>query len=217
MNCSTFRTHWVNYTDLSPESADLPRQCLLPEKPVLSIEMLEDRYALENHLLDAGEITTEQQEQALVVEMLQQYCDRVARYSTAGYSVVIRNIIHYINLHLKEDLILSTLAARFNLSRSYLSDRLHREVHSNLTDYVTLTRIQFAANLLRYHHYTITQAAQEVGIPVVPYPPVQAHHRRDAIPLRPVESHRGLRDEPAKKENFAAALSLLAILCSMVL
>ena len=217
MNCSTFRTHWVNYTDLSPESADLPRQCMLPEKPVLSIQMLEDRYALENHLLDAGEITTEQQEQALVVEMLQQYCDRVARYTTAGYSVVIRNIIHYNNLHLKEDLPLSTLAARFNLSRSYLSDRLHREVHNNLTDCVTLTRIQFAANLLRYHRYTITQAAQEVGIPVVPYPPVQAHHRRAAVPLRPVESHRGLRDEPAKKKNFAAALSLLAILCSMVL
>ena len=177
-------------------------------KPVLSIQMLEDRYALENHQLDAGEITTEQQEQALVVEMLQQYCDRVARYSTAGYSVV----IHYINLHLKEDLTLSTLAARFNLSRSYLSDRLHREVHSNLTDYVTLTRIQFAANLLRYHHYTITQAAQEEGITVVPYPPVQAHHRRDAVPLRPVESLRGLRDEPAKKKNFAAALSLLAML-----
>ncbi len=36
-----------------PESADLPRQCILPEKPVLSIQMLEDRYALENHLLDA--------------------------------------------------------------------------------------------------------------------------------------------------------------------
>ena len=53
MNCSTFRTHWVNYTDFSPESADLPRQCMLPEKPVLSIQMLEDRYALENHLLDA--------------------------------------------------------------------------------------------------------------------------------------------------------------------
>lgn len=53
MNCSTFRTHWANYTDLSPESADLPRQCMLPEKPVLSIQMLEDRYALENHLLDA--------------------------------------------------------------------------------------------------------------------------------------------------------------------
>ena len=59
MNCSTFRTHWVNYTDLS---------------------------SYNDYLLAAGEITTEQQEQALVVEMLQQYCDRVARYSTAGYS-----------------------------------------------------------------------------------------------------------------------------------
>ena len=286
MNCSTFRTHCVNYTDLSPESADLPRQCLLSEKPVLSIQMLEDRYALENQLLDAvnhgdaelamqalqsfrgvtipgrkghtktttvrfravalnallrkeaaraevhafyldtlyndyllaaGEITTEQQEQALVVEMLQQYCDRVARYSTAGYSVVIRNIIHYINLHLKEDLTLSTLTARFNLSRSYLSDRLHREVHSSLTDYVTLTRIQFAANLLRYHHYTITQAAQEVGIQDVHYPPVQAHHGRDAVTLCTVERHRGQSDEPGKTKKLAAPLSLLAILCSMVL
>ena len=27
----------------------------------------------------------------------------------------------------------------------------------------------FAANLLWYYHYTITQAAQEVGIPDVPY------------------------------------------------
>lgn len=42
-------------------------------------------------------------------------------------------------------------------------------MHSNLTDYVTLARIQFAANLLRYHHYTITHAAQGVGIPDVPY------------------------------------------------
>ena len=32
-----------------------------------------------------------------------------------------------------------------------------------------MTRIQFAANLLRYHHYTITQAAQEVGIQDVLY------------------------------------------------
>ena len=44
-----------------------------------------------------------------------------------------------------------------------------REVHSSLTDYVTLTHIQVASNLLRYHHCTITQAAQEVGIPDVPY------------------------------------------------
>lgn len=190
MNDSTFRTHWVNYTDLS---------------------------SYNDYLLAAGEITTEQQEQALVVEMLQQYCDRVARYSTADYSVVIRNIIHYINLHheggpapfhagcpLQPEPLLSVRPAPPGSAQQ--PDRLcDPDPH------------QFAANLLRYHHYTITQAAQEVGIPVIPYLPVQAHHRRDAVPLRPVESHRGLRDEPAKKKNFATALRLLAMLCSMVL
>lgn len=234
----SFRTQSVRYTELSSEHIPSPLQFMPPEKPVLSIQMLEDRYALENRLLDAvhhgnadlamealqsfrgvtvpgrkghtetttvqfrmvslnallrkeaeraevhpfyldtlyndfllsaGKITTEQQEQQLVVDMLRQYCERVSKYSTSGYSVVIRNIIHYINLHLKEDLSLSSLAARFNLSRSYLSDRFRREVHINLTDYVNLTRIQFAANLLRYHHYSISAAAQEIGIPDVSY------------------------------------------------
>lgn len=62
-------------------------------------------------------------------------------------------------------------AVLFNTQKALIlgAPQKAREVHSNLTDYVTLTRIQFAANLLRYHHYTITQAAQEVGIPDVPY------------------------------------------------
>lgn len=61
-------------------------------------------------------------------------------------------------------------ATLFNTQKALIlgAPQKAREVHSNLTDYVTLTRIQFAANLLRYHHYTITQAAQEVGIPDVP-------------------------------------------------
>ena len=62
-------------------------------------------------------------------------------------------------------------AVLFNTQETFIlgAPQKAREVHSNLTDYVTLTRIQFAANLLRYHHYTITQTAQEVGIPDVPY------------------------------------------------
>ena len=70
MNGSTFRTHWVNHTDLSPESADLPSQCMLPEKPVLSIQMLEDRYALENHLLDA----VHHGDAELAMQALQSFC-----------------------------------------------------------------------------------------------------------------------------------------------
>lgn len=62
-------------------------------------------------------------------------------------------------------------AVLFNTQEAFIfgAPQKAREVHSSLTDYVTLTRIQFAANLLRYHHYTIAQTAQEVGIPDVPY------------------------------------------------
>ena len=87
-------------------NALLRKEAEQAEVPAFSLDTLYNDY-----LLAAGEITTEQQDQALVVEMLQQYCDRVARFSTAGYSVIIRNIIHNINLHLKADLTLSTLAA----------------------------------------------------------------------------------------------------------
>lgn len=59
----------------------------------------------------------------------------------------------------------------FNTQEAFIlgAPQKAREVHSNLTDYVTLTRIQFAATLIRYHHCTVAQAAQEVGIPDVPY------------------------------------------------
>lgn len=62
-------------------------------------------------------------------------------------------------------------AVLFNTQEAFIlgAPQKAREVHSNQTDYMPLTRIQFAANLLRYHHYTIAQAAQEVGIPDVPY------------------------------------------------
>lgn len=62
-------------------------------------------------------------------------------------------------------------AVLFNTQEAFILGAPQKawEVHSNLTDYVTLTRILFAANLLRYHHYTVAQAAQEVGIPDVPY------------------------------------------------
>lgn len=235
---SDFHVASVDYTELAPEYTAPSAPVIPPEKPILSIQTLEDRYTLEAQLLHAvhcgrfeaalqvlqsfsgitipgrkghseattvqfrlvslnallrweaehaevhpfyldtlyndfmmeiSQITTEKQEQHLVLEMLQQYCDRVSRYSTSGYSVVIRNIIHYINIHLKDDLSLSALAAQFNLSRSYLSDRFRREVQVNLTDFVNTTRIQFAANLLRYDHYSVSAAAQEVGIPDVSY------------------------------------------------
>lgn len=41
-----------------------------PEKPVLSIQMLEDRYALENHLLDA----VHHGDAKLAMQTLQSFC-----------------------------------------------------------------------------------------------------------------------------------------------
>ncbi len=52
MNCSTFRTHWVNFTDLS-RICRFAKAVYAAGKARPHIQMLEDRYALENHLLDA--------------------------------------------------------------------------------------------------------------------------------------------------------------------
>ena len=113
-------------------------------------------------------------------------------------------------------------AVLFNTQEAFIfgAPQKAREVHSSLTDYVTLTRIQFAANLLRYHHYTIAQAAQEVGIPDVPY---FTRLFKRTMGETPSQYARKKTIEAQKTNPLIRRIlqrrssSFLAILCSMVL
>lgn len=115
------------------------------------------------------EIQSEAESQKVVVDMIKEYCFLVKNYSLAGHSPVIRNVIRYARTHLNEDLSLRNLAENFSINRTYLSTLFHQEMDTTLTDYINGLRIEYAAELLHNHQFSITEVSVEVGFSDVSY------------------------------------------------
>lgn len=63
-------------------------------------------------------------------------------------NTLIRDVLNYIGKHYQEDLSLETLAARFFVSKYYLSHEFSRTVGTGLHRYITLKRLYIAYDLL---------------------------------------------------------------------
>lgn len=60
----------------------------------------------------------------------------------------IREIVHYINVHLTEKITLASLAETFFINRHHLSHTFHDRMGMTLTDYITSKRVQKSLELL---------------------------------------------------------------------
>ncbi len=65
---------------------------------------------------------------------------------------LINNILSYINVHFKEDIDISTIAAQFNIDRSHLAHLFKDQVGMSLWNYVILRRIYLFNELIRIDH-----------------------------------------------------------------
>lgn len=115
------------------------------------------------------DITTAQESQKLVIDMIGSYCDLVKKYSIANYSPVIKNVIRYARTHLNEDLSLRALAERNRINRTYLSSLFRHETGTTLTEYINRMRVEYAAQLLSSRKLSITAVSQELGFTDVSY------------------------------------------------
>lgn len=75
----------------------------------------------------------------------------------------IREIAKYIETHYKEELSLHDIAARFFLSREYISRKFKQEFGVNLSDFLTDIRIRKAKLLLLNPNLRISEVAADVG------------------------------------------------------
>lgn len=87
----------------------------------------------------------------------------VKNYGHASYHKKIREIVDYIDLHISDDLTLSTLAERFNYSPASLSASFKKETDTNLTTYVKQTRIREAIRLFNSSSQSISDVSLSVG------------------------------------------------------
>lgn len=114
-------------------------------------------------------ITTEEEHDALVSDMLREYCAYVRRYSLKKYSPLVQKVINHINLNLDSQLSLKLLAEMCFISPSYLSNLFKQETGSTLTDYINTQRVQRAAYRLQTTPSSVSTIAESVGILDVNY------------------------------------------------
>lgn len=87
----------------------------------------------------------------------------VKNYGHTSYHKKTREIVDYIDLHLNDDLTLSTLAEHFNYSPAALSASFKKETDTNLTTYVKQTRIREAIRLFNSTTQSVSDVALSVG------------------------------------------------------
>ncbi|GMK38690.1 hypothetical protein PCCS19_17440 [Paenibacillus sp. CCS19] len=110
---------------------------------------------------DSGALSLERTKQHWL-ERLLEHAEAMARLQRQERSVI-ADMIDYIERHLQEDLSLQQLAARFFLSREYVSRRFRQETGVTLSEYVERHRMEHATKLLANRTYKVADIAELVG------------------------------------------------------
>lgn len=79
------------------------------------------------------------------------------------YDKTIDNVISDIREHYMEDISLTSLAAKYNISMARLSEMIKEHLSLNFSDYIASLRIQRAKELLRDESLSIQEIAEIVG------------------------------------------------------
>lgn len=99
----------------------------------------------------------------LPYEIVRKYSMLARNYSYENYSMLVRNVINYIDQHLAEELSLSLLAEEFGRNASYLSDTFHKEVGETVSTYIARQRIQMSLQYFNTTNMPVAEVAQAVG------------------------------------------------------
>jgi two-component system response regulator YesN len=89
--------------------------------------------------------------------------------SKSKSSYIVQKCVNYINEHLHEDLNVEVLADKFHFNVSYFSTIFKKNMGIGLSDYITDTRMQKAAQLLSLNNEKVYKIARKVGFCDVKY------------------------------------------------
>lgn len=124
------------------------------ETAVRMLEKLE-RQSVENTGLEEFRKYLEQTLQ----EISRQFDDR----KKSGGKTLIADILTYVEEHYSKDVSLGTIAGKFYINPSYLSQLFKKEMNMKFIDYITDVRIKKALVLLETTSLTVNEVAEAVG------------------------------------------------------
>lgn len=79
------------------------------------------------------------------------------------YSVVVSNVIHYLEANYEKDICIKVVADAFHMNPLYIGRLFRQETGSAFTDYLNILRLEKAKALLEHTQIPMKQIAQEVG------------------------------------------------------
>lgn len=122
-----------------------------------AVKMLErlDRQAVKNTALEEFRKYLEQ----TLCEISRQFDDR----KKSSGKTLITDILAYVDEHYSKDVSLGTIAGKFFINPSYLSQLFKKEMNMKFIDYITDVRIKKALVLLETTSLTVNEVAEAVG------------------------------------------------------
>lgn len=132
------------------------------ETPVHPAHIFEQLQTFE---LKIAETTSMNELSHLPFDMVRKYSILARNYTYDKYSLLIRNVINYIEQHLSGELTLSVIAEEFGKNPSYLSTTFRKEIGDTLTNYVSRQRIQASLRYFNTTTLSVAEVASAVGIP----------------------------------------------------
>ena len=93
-------------------------------------------------------------------KMVRDYTERMKAVRVGRvYSRHIATAVHYIYDHLHEKILLDDLADEVGIAPGYLSRLFKKETGMSVSEYITVKKVETAANMLKYAEYTPSQIA----------------------------------------------------------
>lgn len=124
----------------------------------IHLHSLSEKYAI---LIEKA--TTRSEIDQINGKMPYDYIEAVHNLAYKDVGPMVRKIIHYIQLHLDNDLSPTSLAIKFNMSPSNLSNQFKKEMGLTVAHFVQEQRVKEACHHLRYSNLSIQTIASMVG------------------------------------------------------
>ena len=95
----------------------------------------------------------------------------------------IEEVLAYIQENYKEEITLDSLASHFNYSKYYFSRMFNNYLHTNITNYLSMIRLQAAIELLKSGQENVSDAALEAGFSSIQtfYRAAKKHYKYEKI------------------------------------
>ncbi len=105
---------------------------------------------------DAADTLDEQYD--LHMEMIEYFTKQVISAKKANvYSKQVIHCMEYIGSHLHEEILVSRLADMVKLNASYLSVLFKEQTGMNISEYITVKRMETAENMLKFSDFTLSE------------------------------------------------------------